>query len=86
MIGRLFPRCSSVRLVAPPNSRALDPAEYLSKARALCWNTTAYASVGAALEAARASASPDDLVLCTGSLFLVGSVRERVLAPSVPAT
>jgi len=86
MIGRLFPHCSSVRLVAPPNPRALDPAEYLSKARALCWNTTAYASVGAALEAARASASPDDLVLCTGSLFLVGSVREMVLAPSATAT
>ena len=86
MIRRLFPHCSSVRLVAPPNPRALEPSKYFVAARALCPNTTAYGSVGAALEAARAGASPDDLVLCTGSLFLVGCVRQMLLAPSAPAT
>ena len=86
MIRRLFPHCSSVRLVAPLNPRALEPSKYFVTARALCANTTAYGSVGAALEAARASASPDDLVLCTGSLFLVGCVRQMVLAPLTPST
>jgi dihydrofolate synthase/folylpolyglutamate synthase len=86
MIGRLFRHCSSVSLVAPPNPRALDPAKYFLEARALCPNTTAFGSVGAALEAARANASAGELVLCTGSLFLVGAVRELVLPPSAPST
>jgi len=86
MIRRLFPVCSSVSLVAPPTPRALDPSAYFLAARALCPNTTANGSVRPALEAARSNASPDELVLCTGSLFLVGAVRQMVLPPSAPST
>ncbi len=80
MIRKLFPICSSASLAAPASPRALAPAKYLSQARRLCADASAYSSVEGALQAAKARASPDDLVLCTGSLFLVGAVREMALA------
>jgi dihydrofolate synthase/folylpolyglutamate synthase len=84
MIKVLFPLCSSVSLAPVDSPRALTPEKYLSAARSFCPSTTAHATVAEALKAARAKALPSDVVLCTGSLFLVGAVRELVLPSDAP--
>jgi dihydrofolate synthase / folylpolyglutamate synthase len=75
MISALFPRCTSVHLTPVDSPRALQPERYLDEARALCPDAHAYLSAGEALTGAKAGASGDDLVVCTGSLFLVGQIR-----------
>jgi len=81
MIRTLFVRCASVSLTPLKTPRSLAPEKYLAEARSLCPRTTAYDTVAGALQAAKANASPEDIVVCTGSLFLVGAVRELVFAP-----
>ena len=68
MTSLLFPLAHRVILTAPPNTRALPP-ESISAPEAVITHT-----VREALEAAR-SASPDDVVFVTGSLFVVGEAR-----------
>jgi dihydrofolate synthase/folylpolyglutamate synthase len=80
MLRTLFVRCASATLAPLKTPRALPPEKYLVEARSLCPRTTAYDTVAGALEAAKANALPEDLVVCTGSLFLVGAVRELVFA------
>jgi dihydrofolate synthase / folylpolyglutamate synthase len=77
MLRALLPACSSVHLTPLDTPRSLAPERYLDEARALCANTYSYPSLDAALEGARDRAAPSDVVLCTGSLFLVGSVRAK---------
>ncbi|MBZ4415576.1 folylpolyglutamate synthase/dihydrofolate synthase family protein [Myxococcus sp. RHSTA-1-4] len=75
MMRALFPRCTSVQLTPLDTPRSLAPAAYLDEARALCADVSAWSDVDSALAAARRHAGPDDVVLCTGSLFLVGMVK-----------
>ncbi len=75
MTAALFPRCASVHLTPVDSPRSLEPERYLDEAKALCPQAFAYRLPATALAAARAAAGPQDLVLCTGSLFLVGEVR-----------
>ncbi|ATB37809.1 bifunctional folylpolyglutamate synthase/dihydrofolate synthase [Cystobacter fuscus] len=77
MLRALLPACSSVHLTPLDTPRSLSPESYLDKARALCENAYSYASLDAALAGALAQAAPSDVLLCTGSLFLVGSVRAK---------
>jgi dihydrofolate synthase/folylpolyglutamate synthase len=77
MMRALFPTCTSVHLTPLETPRSLAPERYVEEARALCGDVTPYGSLDDALAGARARAGPDDVVLCTGSLFLVGSVRAR---------
>ncbi|HEY0096136.1 MAG TPA: cyanophycin synthetase, partial [Archangium sp.] len=77
MLRALLPACSSVHLTPLDTPRSLAPERYLDEARALCANTYSYPSLDAALEGARDQAAPSDVLLCTGSLFLVGSVRAK---------
>jgi dihydrofolate synthase / folylpolyglutamate synthase len=79
MIAKLFPKCASASLAPLPSPRSLPPESYCSEARSFCPRTSAYSSVADALKAATANALPEDLVVCTGSLFLVGAVRELVV-------
>ena len=81
MIEKLFPKCASASLAPLSSPRSLAPESYCAEARNFCPRTSAYSSVAEALQAARANALPDDLVVCTGSLFLVGAVRELVVPP-----
>jgi dihydrofolate synthase / folylpolyglutamate synthase len=80
MMRALFPECTSLHLTPLDTPRSLAPERYLEQARALCSQVHAWPSLPAALDAARAQAAPDDLVLCTGSLFLVGAARALVRA------
>jgi dihydrofolate synthase/folylpolyglutamate synthase len=78
MLRALLPSCTSVHLTPLDTPRSLPPERYLDEARALCADVCAWPSLDAALAGARARAAPGDVILCTGSLFLVGSVRARL--------
>jgi dihydrofolate synthase/folylpolyglutamate synthase len=75
MMRALFPRCASIHLTPLDTPRSLAPERYLEEARALCADVRAYASLDEALAGAKALAMEGDVVLCTGSLFLVGAAR-----------
>jgi dihydrofolate synthase/folylpolyglutamate synthase len=79
MMRALFPRCASIHLTPLETPRSLAPERYIEEARALCSDVRAYASLDAALAGARALAREDDVLLCTGSLFLVGAARARLV-------
>ncbi|HTB10872.1 MAG TPA: folylpolyglutamate synthase/dihydrofolate synthase family protein [Bryobacteraceae bacterium] len=69
--GILFPLASELILTAPDNARALRPeALYEIAGRGQIAPT-----ISAALDRVRAGASEDDVVIITGSLFLVGEAR-----------
>jgi dihydrofolate synthase/folylpolyglutamate synthase len=78
MMRALFPRCASVHLTPLDTPRSLAPEKYVDEARALCADVRTYATLGEALAGARGLAAPEDVVLCTGSLFLVGAARMRL--------
>ncbi|MCP3101762.1 bifunctional folylpolyglutamate synthase/dihydrofolate synthase [Myxococcus sp. K15C18031901] len=84
MMRALFPRCASVQLTPLDTPRSLAPETYLEEARSLCPDVSAWPDLDAALAAARARAGEAGVVLCTGSLFLVGMVRARVARAPAP--
>ncbi|MDQ3978959.1 MAG: Mur ligase family protein [Actinomycetota bacterium] len=59
----------------PPSPRALPAPEVAAAARALGAQAVAVGSVAEAVEAALGEAHSDELVLVTGSLYVVGSAR-----------
>jgi dihydrofolate synthase/folylpolyglutamate synthase len=75
MMRLLFPRCAAVYLTPVGSPRTLEPARYLDDARDLCPRTEAFASPADALAAARKAALADELVVCAGSLFLIGQLK-----------
>ncbi|HTX01362.1 MAG TPA: Mur ligase family protein, partial [Acidimicrobiales bacterium] len=68
-------RVALVVACAPPSPRALAAEDVASAARRLGLPARSVDGVSEALEAALAEARPDDLVLVTGSLYVVGSAR-----------
>ena len=74
---RPYPEGATRAVVAcpPPSPRALAPEELGGAAAALGLATEVAGSVAEALEAGLAGARPDDLVLVTGSLYVVGAAR-----------
>lgn len=81
MARALFPRLASLHLSPLDTPRSLPPERYLGLARSLCGRVSAHASLEAALASAAGACAPGDVLLCTGSLFLVGAVRARLLPP-----
>jgi len=77
----LFPRLASLHLTPLSSPRSLPPAQYLDLARSLCGQVQAYGDLEAALRGAAARCAPGDVLLCTGSLFLVGAVTGLARAP-----
>jgi dihydrofolate synthase / folylpolyglutamate synthase len=69
--GILFPLAQELILTAPDNSRALRP-ETLAE---MAGRGQIAVNIREALELARRGASNDDVVVITGSLFLVGEAR-----------
>ena len=65
----LFPLAHKVILTRPANSRAMPP-EMISVPGAILTH-----SVSEALLTARQASAPDDLILVTGSLYVVGEAR-----------
>jgi dihydrofolate synthase/folylpolyglutamate synthase len=76
--GVLFPIAAELVLTAPDTSRALRPealAEFAGRGHI-------EPTVEAAIEYARAHASEEDVIVITGSLFVVGEARRLFLAPT----
>jgi dihydrofolate synthase/folylpolyglutamate synthase len=74
--GVLFPLASELVFTAPSFGRALRPESLVE----LAGRGRAAASVAAAIEHAQAHASEDDVIVITGSLYLVGEARQRFLS------
>lgn len=75
MMDVLFPRCASVTLVQLQNPRALPLDQAAGAAKTLNGDVTVVASIEEALASAKRRAQGDDLVLCAGSLVLIGAVK-----------
>ncbi|MGA8532836.1 MAG: cyanophycin synthetase, partial [Candidatus Tumulicola sp.] len=67
-----------------PGRRAIDPQRLVGIAQALGIRASATLEAHGALAAACDSAGPDDLVVATGSTFVVAAVRESLLSRSLP--
>lgn len=74
MLDRLDHSAAHRFYVAPPVSRAVDPAEMVRH-----YPGRIYTDVGRAIEGARAKVGPQGLVVVTGSCFLVGAARAVLL-------
>ena len=72
-------RAKLVVAVAPPSPRALDPELLVRAARDLGIEARMAGSVSAALEVARGATEEGDVLLVTGSMYLVGAVRTALL-------
>ncbi|HEV1284364.1 MAG TPA: hypothetical protein VNU44_03610, partial [Bryobacteraceae bacterium] len=69
--GILFPLASELILTAPDNARSLRP----EALREIAGRGHIAPGISAALDRVRAGASEDDVIIITGSLFLVGEAR-----------
>jgi dihydrofolate synthase/folylpolyglutamate synthase len=67
-------------------SRARDPHQLVAVAESLGIQATSRLDPVEALERARSNARDDDLVVATGSTFVVAALRERLLQPLSDAT
>lgn len=65
----------------PPSPRAQDPEAVAEAARRLGVAVEVAPSVEEAVERALAAADPDDVVLVTGSLYVVGAARTHLAGP-----
>ncbi len=71
--GILFPLADELMFTAPESTRALRPETLVE----LAGRGQTAPDIAAALDAVRRQASPDDVVVITGSLFLVGEARRQ---------
>jgi len=76
----LFPRAAAVILTQPQQVRATAPETLRDISHDLNASLLIEPTPAEALERALELASPDDIILATGSLFLVGDLRKEVLA------
>ena len=74
MTAELFPLAASIVVTAPDNTRAMPPDELIRQAAPHAQISPAD-NIAAALEAVRARARADEVIVITGSLFLVGEAR-----------
>ncbi len=74
--GLLFPRASEVILTQPNNPRAISATQLAQMAGHHAAHFSVLSSAEAALDWALASAGPDDAIFVTGSLYLVGQLRQ----------
>jgi dihydrofolate synthase / folylpolyglutamate synthase len=80
----LFPLAEKIYLTRPMQARAATPEEILAAAHALPPQTVMEPDPAQALSTALRDSAPEDIVLATGSLFLVGEIKRALLA--VPPT
>jgi len=80
MLEKLLPRCASAQLTPLRNPRSLPPQAYEAVARTLCDDVAVHADVETALQAARQKARGDDVILCAGSLSLIGELKQLLSA------
>jgi dihydrofolate synthase/folylpolyglutamate synthase len=75
IIAALAPLADHVVVTKPEYSRAMEVRALASAIRKLHGSVDTAETVGEAIAMARDSVSPDDLVLITGSLYMVGDAR-----------
>ena len=76
LLGALDPdRVAHVVACTPPSLRAVPAAEVAAAAESIGLEVSVADSVADAIDEARTIAAPEDLVLVTGSLYLVGAAR-----------
>ena len=80
MVRTLFPRAAQVHLCTVPGARGQPARPIAELGQGLCHDITVHASPRVALAAARASARRDAaMVVCCGSLYLMGELRAALL-------
>ncbi len=77
---QLVPLADRVIVTKPHYARALDVAVLAGEVRQLHTQVATAETVAGAIARARADASPDDLILVTGSLYVVGEARAILAA------
>ena len=79
----LFPKADKLILTRAENSRTITPAAILNLTRAHCPDETVLTEhSGEAIDAAKNISTAESLIVVTGSLYLVGEVRSRVIRNS----
>ena len=86
IIGELVPLADRVIVTRPGYARAMDPAGLAAEVRTRHGSVAAEETVGKAVARAQAEASPDELILVTGSLYVVGDARTAILRQADPAS
>jgi dihydrofolate synthase/folylpolyglutamate synthase len=79
IVSELVPLADHVIVTKPEYSRAMDVAVLSSEVRALHASVDTAETVSKAITAAQAIAAPDDLILVTGSLYVVGDARAAIV-------
>ena len=74
--GLLFPHAAEVVFTEPRTSRAISAAQLAEIAGHHAAKFLVIAEAEQALDAALSKAAPEDVVLITGSLYLVGQLRQ----------
>jgi dihydrofolate synthase/folylpolyglutamate synthase len=80
IISELVPLAAQVIVTKPEYSRAMDVQALAAQVRALHGAVDSADTVAGAIAKAREISSPDDLVLVTGSLYVVGDARAFLCA------
>jgi dihydrofolate synthase / folylpolyglutamate synthase len=79
ILAELLPLADHVVVTKPQYSRALDIGVLTREVRNLHASVDAAETVGEAIERSRERASADDLILVTGSLYVVGDAKAFIL-------
>jgi dihydrofolate synthase / folylpolyglutamate synthase len=78
MLRKLLPLCKKAIFTRPKIDRALPPETFLRVANEIISDTTVIEDVATAVEHALQISSTDDVICITGSLYLVGEVKEAI--------
>jgi dihydrofolate synthase/folylpolyglutamate synthase len=85
MLGALAPLRPRLIATASHNPRASNPAHLVSAAATVDLTADAAPDITSALDLARSIAQPDDVILVTGSLYVVAEAREALGLAATPA-
>jgi dihydrofolate synthase/folylpolyglutamate synthase len=84
ILAELIPLADHVIVTRPDYARALDPDALAAKVRSLHPAVDTAGSVRQAIERAKSEAKADDLILITGSLYVVGDARGVLFDDGLP--
>ena len=73
--AKIASMCDTVVVTRPETPRALDPSMLAEEVRRYVSDVEVQPDIGKAIDLALAKADPEDVVLCCGSLYLVGPAR-----------
>lgn len=83
IVKRLIPDSHSLILTRTAFDRAMNPDALMNTVKSLNGEAEVVVDIGEALKRAESLAGPDDLILVTGSLYLIGEVKE-ILGRAAP--